>query len=221
MSTASDGVVAADLEHALAQLLGGGSGSGLLWRRSASGRPAAARRRRRRRQQLGHVRRIRRRGVDVGVEGRHPRLLLDDAGGHLHAVHVLVVRVLELDQQIADDRVLDARLDLGHQVLIVEVAGHRIGLSRRRLEVGGRKRHHLLAALLPHGGVVGRRALQEAPRGRPDVERLVPVAAGLHAGDVLVEHARHRGRHARHGGRLRRAGGARDQRRRGSRPARR
>ena len=98
---------------------------------------AATSRGRRRREQFGEVRGIRGRRGDVRVERFEATLPLNDAAGHLYAVHVPVVRVVELDQQVTDDRVLDARLDLGHQVLVVDVARDRVHLPRRRLEVGG------------------------------------------------------------------------------------
>ena len=178
---------------------------------AAAGAPAAGARRC---QQLDEVGRIRRRRVDAGVERLHPGLAQHDAARHLHAVHAPIVRVVELDQQVAHDRVIDARLDLRDEVLGVDVAGHGVGLPRRRLQVRRREGHHLQPALTPHRCLTADGGLQEAPRCRPDIERLRPGAAGLRAGDVLVEDAGRLRRYARDRGRLRWSGGARDQGRR-------
>ena len=65
----------------------------------------------------------------------------------MEAVHVLIGRIVELYEQVANNGMIDASLDLGHKILIVDVPRHCVARAGWRREARGRKRHDLLVAL--------------------------------------------------------------------------
>ena len=148
--------------------------------------------------------------VIVALNDSISRLLLHDPSRDFQSAEILVVGVLGVNVQIAHDRMLDPRFDAVDHVLRVDVADDPVRLSGWRLR-RRTPRHDVVLraadALGPNRGVVGRGALEEAPRRDPDLELLRPRRVG--GRDVLVEVARHRGRCARNRGRHRRAEGAR------------
>ena len=88
---------------------------------TAEGRARGLLRWGRRREQLGQRGRVRRGRFDGRIERLQTGLPLQDPTRHLQAVHVLGARILELYEKVADNGMVDASLDLGDQILILDV----------------------------------------------------------------------------------------------------
>src|SRR5262249_23180114 len=160
-------VAAGDQVDAVAERFGGRR---RVRRGSGRGGTAASLRR------LNRDRRVRLHVGDGQVEDRIAALLLDDMHRALPSADVLVVGVERLEGQVAEERVVDPRLDALDQTLVVDVAVH-LGL----VVTGEADDVVLLAAnrLGFDGRALRRGGAQESVRHHHDLELLRPRRLGV------------------------------------------